>query len=42
MKGYNIKVSTALLLVVTFLEIMLFYTFLDVTVWRKVFPDFSI
>ncbi len=41
MKEYNIKISTALLWVVAYLGIMLFYTFLDVTIWRKIFPDFS-
>ena len=41
MKEYNIKISTAFLLVLAYFGIMLFYTFLDVAVWRKVFPDFS-
>lgn len=41
MKEYNIKISTALLLVVSYFGIMLFYTFLDVAVWRKIFPEFS-
>ena len=41
MKEYNIKIGTAFLLVVAYFGIMLFYTFLDVAVWRKVFPDFS-
>lgn len=41
MKEYNIKISTVLLLVLTYFGIMLFYTFLDVAVWRKVFPGFS-
>ena len=41
MKKYNIKIGTAFLLVLAYFGIMLFYTFLDVTVWRKVFPDFS-
>lgn len=41
MKEYNIKISTALLLVVAYVGIMLFYTFLDVAVWRKFFPKFS-
>lgn len=41
MKEYNIKIGTAFLLVLAYFGIMLFYTFLDVAVWRKVFPDFS-
>lgn len=41
MKEYNIKVGTAFLLVIAYFGIMLFYTLLDVAVWRKVFPDFS-
>lgn len=40
MKESNIKIGTAFLLVLPYFGIMLFYTFLDVTVWRKVFPDF--
>ena len=41
MKEFNIKIGTAFLLVVAYFGIMLFYTFLDVAVWRKVFPGFS-
>ncbi|MBD5137413.1 MAG: CPBP family intramembrane metalloprotease [Lachnospiraceae bacterium] len=41
MKEYNIKIGTAFLLVIAYFGIMLFYTFLDVVVWRKVFPNFS-
>lgn len=41
MKEYNIKIGTAFLLVLAYFGIMLFYTFLDVAVWRKVAPDFS-
>ena len=41
MKEYNIKISTAFWLVLAYFGIMLFYTFLDVAVWRKVVPDFS-
>ena len=41
MKEYNIKIGTAFLLVLAYFGIMLFYTFLDVAVWRKVFLDFS-
>ncbi len=41
MKEYNIKISTAFWLVLAYFGIMLFYTFLDVAVWRKVAPDFS-
>ncbi|MCM1498168.1 MAG: hypothetical protein NC124_06835 [Clostridium sp.] len=41
MKEYNIKIGTAFLLIVAYFGVMLFYTFLDVAVWRKVFPDFS-
>lgn len=41
MKEYNIKMSTAFLLALAYFGVMLFYTFLDVAVWRKVFPDFS-
>ena len=41
MKEYNIKISTAFLLVLAYFGIMLFYTFLDVAVWRKVFLDYS-
>ena len=41
MKEYNIKIGTAFLLVLAYFGIMLFYTFLDVAVWRKVFPNFS-
>lgn len=41
MKEYKIKIGTGFLLVLAYFGIMLFNTFLDVTVWRKVFPDFS-
>lgn len=41
MKGYKIKIGTAFLLVLAYFGIILFYTFLDVAVWRKVVPDFS-
>lgn len=41
MKEYNIKIGTAFLFVFAYFGVMLFYTFLDVAVWRKVFPGFS-
>lgn len=41
MKEYRIKIGTAFLLVLAYFGVMLFYTFLDVAIWRKVFPDFS-
>lgn len=41
MKEYNIKIGTAFLLVAAYFGVMIFYTFLYVAVWRKVFPDFS-
>lgn len=41
MKEYNIKIGTVFLLVLAYFGIMLLYSFLDVTVWRKVSPDFS-
>ena len=41
MKEYKIKIGPAFLLVLAYFGIMLFYTFLDVAVWRKVVPDFS-
>lgn len=36
MKEYKIKIGTAFLLVLAYFGIMLFYTFLDVAVWREV------
>lgn len=41
MKEYNIKIGTAFLLIVAYFGVMLFYTFLDVAVWRRIFPDLS-
>lgn len=41
MAEYSIKIGEAILLVAAYLGIMLFYTFLDVAVWRKVFPNRS-
>ena len=41
MKEYNIKIGTAFLLALAYFGIMLFYSFLDVAVWRKVVPSFS-
>ena len=38
---YKIKMGTAFLLVLAYFGIMLFYTYLDAAVWRKVVPDFS-
>lgn len=41
MKECNIKIDTAFLLIVAYFGVMLFYIFLDVAVWRRIFPDFS-
>lgn len=41
MKEYNLKIGTAFLLLISYFGVMLFYTYLDVAVWRKAFPDFS-
>ncbi|WP_291579730.1 CPBP family intramembrane glutamic endopeptidase [Clostridium sp. UBA6640] len=41
MKNYNLKISTAFLWVAIYFGFMFFYTFLDVTIWRKISPDFS-
>ena len=37
----NLKISDAIIWVAAYLGIMLFYTFLNVAVWRKAFPDYS-
>ena len=40
--GQNtVKISNTIIWVAAYLGIMLFYTFLDVAVWRKAFPDYS-
>lgn len=43
MKGceQGIRIGHAVLWVIAYLVIMLFYTFMDVAVWRKVFPKIS-
>ena len=41
MEQNTLKISNAIIWVVAYLGIMLFYTFLDVAVWRKIFPGFS-
>lgn len=41
MKKTDIKINQAILWVVIYFGIMLFYTFLDITVWRKITPEFS-
>lgn len=41
MLNANLKISNAILWVVIYFGIMLFYTFLDIAVWRKFFPKFS-
>lgn len=37
----TLKISNAIIWVVVYFGIMLFYTFLNVAVWRKVFPNYS-
>lgn len=37
----NLKIANALLWVLAYLGMMLLYTFLDIAVWRKVFPNYS-
>lgn len=37
----NLKISTALLWVFIYFGFMLLYTFLDITIWRKITPLFS-
>lgn len=37
----TLKVSNAILWVVVYFGIMLFYTFLDIVIWRKIFPKYS-
>ncbi len=37
----TLKISSAILWVMSYLGIMLLYTFLDVAIWRKLFPDNS-
>lgn len=41
MEKESLKAGTAVLWVAFYFAVMLFYTFLDVAVWRKVFPGFS-
>ena len=41
LKDSIIKIGTAFLLALAYFGIMLFYSFLDVAVWRKVVPGFS-
>lgn len=41
MKQNELKISSALVWVAAYFGIMLFYTFLNVAVWRKIFPDIS-
>lgn len=41
MKEYNISISKALLLTAAYFGVMLFYTFLDVALWRKISPKHS-
>ncbi len=41
MKKYTLRISTAFLFVIVWFGIMLFYTFLDVAVWKKIFTEFS-
>lgn len=41
MGGYGIKFGEAILWVLLYFGIMLFYTFLDVAVWRKILPSCS-
>lgn len=42
MEKNHIKMSTAILWVIFYFLVMLFYTFLDITVWRTLFSDFSV
>lgn len=37
----TLKISNAIIWVVAYFGIMLFYTFLNVAVWRKAFPNYS-
>ena len=41
MEEYSLKIGKAVLWVTAYLGIMLFYTLVDVAVWRKVFPKGS-
>lgn len=41
MERNTLKISNTIVWVAAYLGIMLFYTFLDVVIWRKIFPDFS-
>lgn len=41
MKHDTLKISSAIIWVAAYFGIMLFYTFLDISVWRKVFPNYS-
>lgn len=41
MEEFNLSIKKAFLLVAGYLGIMIFYTFLDVAVWRKIFPSIS-
>ncbi len=40
MEQNTLKISNAIMWVAAYLGIMLFYTFLDITIWRKIFPDY--
>lgn len=41
MEGNKLKISNVIIWVTAYFGIMLFYTFLNVAVWRKAFPDYS-
>lgn len=41
MKEYNISLGKAFLLTAAYFGVMLFYTFLDVALWRKISPTHS-
>lgn len=41
MAEYSLKIHKAILWVSLYFGIMLFYTFLDITIWRKIFPEYS-
>ena len=41
MRKNTLKISNALIWTVAYFGIMLFYTFLNVVVWRKIFPTYS-
>lgn len=41
MKEYNISLGKAFLLMAAYFGVMLFYTFLDVALWRKISPTHS-